>query len=278
MPEKDGAGPGLEDEFCPSRERALKQPVKTFRRALVTNDDGISSEGLHRLAMLAQEAGLEAVVAAPREEASGSSAGLTSVQHEGRVIVDKRDIPALEGVPAYAVSAAPAYIALVGINGAFGDPPDIVLSGVNHGANTGNAILHSGTVGAALTARANGLPALAISLDTGPSLYWDTAVAVAAEMLTAMLASGALVTCNVNAPNIPPEKVRGVRRAPLAGFGAVQTTISETGHGFFRTSVQAIDPSEEPDSDAGLLAQGYATYTFLTPVCESTAPPGWPRP
>lgn len=247
-------------------------------RALITNDDGIGSEGLHRLALLARDAGLDPVVAAPLDEASGSSAGLSSVQHEGKVVVEEREIPSLGSIPAYAVSAAPAYIALVGVNGAFGDPPGIVLSGINQGPNTGHAILHSGTVGAALTAQANGVRSMAVSMDVGTGWHWDTAVTVAAKVLDVLLGTDEPLTCNVNVPNVPADEVQDLCQAPLATFGAVQTTISESGRGFFRTSVGVIDPSGEPDSDAGLLARGHATYTFLNPVCEKPPPPGWTHP
>ncbi|MFC9971510.1 5'/3'-nucleotidase SurE [Spirillospora sp. NPDC127200] len=249
-----------------------------IKRVLVTNDDGIDSPGLHCLARTARDCGLEVVVAAPREEASGSGAGLTAVRREGRVAAEPRELPDLDGVPAYAVAAAPGYIALVGVNGAFGDPPDLVLSGINLGANAGHAVLHSGTVGAVLTARTNGVAGLAVSLDVGPDPRWDTAAAVAAEVLTSLLAVDAPVAVNLNVPNLPFPQVRPLRLAPLASFGAVQTMIAEHGQGFLRTAVEAVDPSGEPDSDAGLLARGHATVTFLEPVCQSAPPRGWRPP
>lgn len=69
-------------------------------RALVTNDDGIDSAGLHALALAAREAGLEVIVAAPAEQASGASAALTAVRHEGRTVVERREVPGLDGIEA----------------------------------------------------------------------------------------------------------------------------------------------------------------------------------
>jgi 5'/3'-nucleotidase SurE len=72
----------------------------------------------------------------------------------------------------------PGLIALIAARGAFGDPADVVLSGVNHGANVGRAILHSGTVGAALTGGLNGAWGAAVSLDVGMNpteFHWDAA-------------------------------------------------------------------------------------------------------
>src|SRR5207253_2756925 len=117
----------------------------TMTRALITNDDGITAEGLRWLAMAARDAGLEVVVAAPSTEASGSSAAITAAEEDGRVLVEQHELDGLAGVPAYGVSAAPGFIVLIATRGAFGPPPDIVLSGVNSGANTGRAVLHSGT-------------------------------------------------------------------------------------------------------------------------------------
>ena len=67
----------------------------------------------------------------------------------------------------YGVDAAPGFIALIASRGAFGPPPALVLSGINRGLNTGHAVLHSGTVGAAMTGRVNDCRALAVSLDVG---------------------------------------------------------------------------------------------------------------
>jgi len=99
-------------------------------RCLVTNDDGIGSEGLRALALVALEAGLDVVVAAPMQESSGASASITAVEQNGRFVVEPRTVPGLDGACAVlAVGGLPAFIALTGMRGAFGPPPDIVLSG-----------------------------------------------------------------------------------------------------------------------------------------------------
>jgi 5'-nucleotidase len=188
--------------------------------ALVTNDDGIDSEGLWQLAALARDCGLTPVIAAPLVESSGSSAGLTSVGSDGRVVTEQRTIPGLDGVPAYAVRALPGYIALLSSQGAFGPAPRVVLSGVNRGANTGNAVLHSGTVGAALTACTHGTAAIAVSLaadETSDPLHWRTAAEMAGRVLPWVLKADQPMVLNLNVPNTPVAAVRGLRRAGLAG-------------------------------------------------------------
>jgi 5'-nucleotidase len=240
------------------------------KRVLITNDDGVASEGIRRLALVARELGLDVVVAAPQHESSGCSAGLTAVEADGRIVVDEHKLAGLDGVPVYGVAALPAFIALIGTRGAFGKAPDLILSGINRGPNTGHAILHSGTVGAALTAVSNGCPAMAVSLDVGDEWQWDTAAEVAATALPLLLEAHGPVVLNVNVPPVPLDEIRGLRTARLASFGAVQTNISEVGEGYVGVSIEDIDADVEPGTDVALLAEGYATITPLQPVCEST--------
>lgn len=242
-------------------------------RALLINDDGVDSGGLHRLAEVALAAGLEVVVAAPLRESSGSSAGLTALEAHGRVVTEKRQVAGLAGVEVYGVAGSPGFIALIAVDGAFGPRPDIVLSGINNGLNTGQAILHSGTVGAAMTARAHGCRALAISAESSTETSesrWDTAAAVTARILPEVLRSDAPVVWNVNVPHCPVAELRGVRPAELASFGAVQTTIAKSGAGYLQVTVSDVTAEREPGSDAALVSDGYATVTALRPLCAAT--------
>ena len=129
-------------------------------RILITNDDGWDSPGIGILATVARECGATVVVAAPAWNSSGASAALTGVAEQGRLLIEERSRDDVPGLPFIAVEAAPAMIVRAGVHGAFGPPPDLVLSGINQGANTGHAVLHSGTVGAALTAATHGCRAV----------------------------------------------------------------------------------------------------------------------
>src|SRR3954468_8704205 len=104
-------------------------------RVLVTNDDGIDSVGLHRLARVAVGAGLDVVVAAPDQEYSGSSASLTALADGGRLLVHERRIPDLGAERVLAVEATPGFIVFACARGAFGERPDLILSGINRGPN-----------------------------------------------------------------------------------------------------------------------------------------------
>ena len=236
-------------------------------RALITNDDGIDSPGLHALAIAARAHGLDVVVAAPARQSSGSSASITAAEDDGRIQIERRELPGLDGVPAFAVRGAPGLIALIASNGAFGDKPDLVLSGINHGANVGRAILHSGTVGAALTGGLGGAFGLAISLDVGfepTDFAWDAAAVVTVSVLPTLLAQPAGTVLNLNVPNV--STAVDVREATLAPFGIVQTTMHRDGDSHVRLAVEDLPNDPVPGSDAALLAEGYATLTSITPV------------
>jgi 5'-nucleotidase len=236
-------------------------------RALITNDDGIESPGLVALAQAAVDAGLDVVVAAPASEASGSGAAIIAQHDDGRIHFDRRELPGLSGVECFAVEAAPALIALLGGHGAFGPAPDLVLSGINRGANAGRAILHSGTVGAALTAGVNDARGFAVSLDVGldpQQLHWGTAARLVTRLVPLALDQPVGSVLNLNVPNRADDPE--LREAHLSEFGVVQTTMTEPFEGDLRLAI--VDPGEsvDPDSDTALLRAGYATLTSVTSV------------
>lgn len=238
-------------------------------RALITNDDGIDSAGLAPLVRVALAAGYEVTVAAPARESSGAGAALFGAEAGGRLVVEEKACPGLpEGVRSLAVRAAPALIAFLAAHDGFGPRPDLVLSGVNRGPNTGHAVLHSGTVGAALTAMTHGIRAVAVSMPAARPRHWATAEAVVAHVLgwvTERPARDGVL--NVNVPDVPLHELRGVRSAPLAEFGAVTARLDDVGGGELLLHYDEIDPTGDAASDAGLVAAGWATLTLLTAPC-----------
>jgi 5'-nucleotidase len=222
------------------------------------------------------------VVAAPEEEASGASAALAAVYRDGRLAITEVELDGVLG-PAYHLKASPSYIVILAALGAFGPPPDVVLSGINLGANAGHAVLHSGTVGAAFTAVNQGLRAMAVSLDvSGPviadparggaarsaepdrvRLHWITAARVARDLLPTV--DGAAVL-NVNVPNRPFEELAGVRHTALAPSGQVRMALAERGAGFVRVAVQAGGEPRLAGTDIAALADGYVSVTGIGPL------------
>ncbi|MGE2836095.1 5'/3'-nucleotidase SurE [Mycobacterium sp. SMC-4] len=237
--------------------------------ALVTNDDGIDSPGLHALAAAALDAGVDVIVAAPAEQASGASAALTAVRRDGRTVVEPRELPDLD-VPAWAVQAQPGHIVAAALNGWFDPRPDLVLSGINHGANVGRAILHSGTVGAALTAKISDTRALAVSLDvalhpTGDR-YWKTAAGLVAPVLELLFDAPDGTVLSLNVPDRPATEVGPIRHARLARGGAVQTRVEEVRDGGVRLREVEVSDELEEDTDTALLDAGHPTLTELRSI------------
>ncbi|KUI33528.1 5'/3'-nucleotidase SurE [Mycobacterium sp. IS-1496] len=237
--------------------------------ALVTNDDGIDSPGLHTLVIAALEAGLDVIVAAPAEQASGASAALSAVRQDGHTIVEQRDLHDLD-VQAWAVQAQPGHIVAAALNGWFDPRPDLVLSGINHGANVGRAVLHSGTVGAALTAKISDTRALAVSLDvalhpTGER-YWKTAAGLLAPVLDLLFDAPDGTVLSLNVPDRPAADLGPIRHARLARSGAVQTRVEEVRDGGVRLGEVEVSDEPEDDTDSALLDAGHPTLTELRSV------------
>ena len=236
----------------------------------MTNDDGVDSPGLHALATAAQKAGLDVIVAAPAEQASGASAALTAVRREGRTVVERRELPGLDGVEAWAAHAMPGHIVAAALNGWFDPRPDLVLSGINHGANVGRAILHSGTVGAALTAKISDTRALAVSLDVGleptGERHWETAAGLLAPVLELLLQAPTGTVLSLNVPDRPADQLGPLRHARLARGGAVQTRVEEVRGGGVRMSEIEVSDEPEEGTDSALLDAGHPTLTELRSI------------
>lgn len=241
---------------------------------LVTNDDGIDSAGLVALAGVAHSAGLDVTIAAPTREYSGASAAITLLESHGRVVVEERELPGLDGVPTYAVAASPAFIVLVAMQGGFGPIPDLVMSGVNYGANVGRAVSHSGTVGAALTAALDGRRAAAFAVGQSwkrpREPRWDTVKTVAAQLLPTVYALPPGVVLNVNVPDVPYDDLRGIRQGSLATFGSVQLIVAERNDGYLRMSLSDNDAALEHGTDEYWLSQDYVTLTPIRPIGAAT--------
>lgn len=250
-------------------------------RILVTNDDGIDSVGLHVLARAMRRHG-EVVVIAPDSEYSGASAAFGALYR----IQPEVHRTTLDGIDeAWAVGGPPALCVMFARLGAFGPPFDLVVAGINPGANVGRSVYHSGTVGAALTARNGGVSGVAVSQavtgfgvegqgwdDMLRNQQWDTAAAVADAVVGGLVAEPPPepVVVNVNVPNLPLDEVRGWRRAavgivpPRAMASAVLQP--KLGHdGTFLVRMQWGDPVElPPDTDGGAVEQGEVAVTYLS--------------
>lgn len=239
-------------------------------RLLVTNDDGIGSEGIHELARALVAAGHDVVVVAPDSDWSGAAAALGRLDPSETIKVTAVEIPGLADTEAWAVAGPPALTVLAARLGAFGAQPDLVVSGINAGLNTGRSILHSGTVGAALTGQNFGISGLAVSVAWGDDWYWATAARCAVEVLEGhLLDAPARTVLNLNVPAVPYDELAGVRWARLAPFGAVRAAMADASDGHLQMELTATGTDPGPDTDQGTVLAGYAALTTLVGVVEA---------
>ncbi len=263
-------------------------------KLLVSNDDGVASPGLWALADGLRHAGHEVVVVAPAQERSGSGAAIGHIVPGEGVAVSRVERPGWEKT-SWAVDGPPALCVLLALRlGAFGDGLQAVVSGVNPGFNTGTGVIHSGTVGAVLTAGTCGLPGLAVSIAAhtaqvgevgllpGVRERWPTAVALAVGAVDWLathppVGRAAPTMLNLNVPNRPLAEVPGVRSATLGpsegpstrgAGGPGPSTGQEPGQlgGLVRLELGPPAVTPVPGSDNAFLALGFATLSVLSGI------------
>ena len=230
------------------------------QRILVTNDDGIASPGLLALAVAASEMAADITVVAPCEDQSGAGAAIRPLLPGAGLAFRSVDLDGLDGVPAYCVDCPPALAVLSACLGSGDLRPHLVLSGVNIGLNLGVGVLHSGTVGAALTAANLGLPAVAVSLEAGSRPHWPTAAAVAVTAARWLTRTRLPVVLNVNVPDVALRDLAGVRSATLTRFSGARFNVAHTDGG---TDGWEEAADADSASDAALVRRGFATITVL---------------
>ena len=246
----------------------------------MTNDDGIDSDGLHVLARRLTDLG-DVVVVAPDREYSGFGAALGTL-HLIQPEVHREHI---DGVTeAWAVTGPPALAVYFARFGVFGDI-DVVVSGINPGVNTGRAVYHSGTVGAALTARNGGVNAVAVSQSVEgfgvegqawdemlQHQRWDTAAEVAARITQVLVAADPdpAVVVNVNVPNVELDELGAWRYAEVGTIPprSMSSATLEPKQGYedtFHVRMDWGDPVELPvETDGGAVEAGEIAVSFLS--------------
>ncbi len=230
-------------------------------KILLTNDDGINAEGLATAIAVAEARG-DFLAVAPFTEQSGKSHSITK-DEPLRLRKMREHVYALGGTPADCVKFALHELLM-------DTKPDLVISGINHGANLGQDTIYSGTVAAAIEAAMNSLPAIALSLCGLPPYHFDTAEAVLRRVIAkfaAQVPDGRVL--NVNIPNIALDAVKGMRFATLG-----------TRH-YEKKFYQAPNPrnipyywmgwtfggfdDKSPGSDCVTVDEGYVSLSMLKP-------------
>jgi 5'-nucleotidase len=232
-------------------------------RILLVNDDGIEADGLKVAEDIARQFADEVWVVAPQADQSGVSHAL-SLQQPIRVV---------ERTPRrFAVVGTPSDCIVMAVRLIMRDtPPDLVISGVNRGANLADDIAYSGTVSGAMTAVLCGIPALAMSqaYRKSDAVSWDTARVHGAALLTRLLADTLPETLclNVNFPAVPPDEITGTRatrqgRRSIRAIG-IDSRVDLRDKPYYWLNFDRAGGQQDHDSDIAALRAKAVSVTPL---------------
>jgi len=227
-------------------------------RILISNDDGVTAPGLAALyGALADYA--ECVVVAPEQDKSGASSSLT---------LDRPLHPHTLANGFISINGTPTDCVHLGIHGLLEQQPDMVVSGINLGANLGDDVLYSGTVAAALEGRFLDRPSFAFSLVSRQVDNLPTAAFFARKLLEAhaSLNLPPRTVLNVNIPNLPLAKIRGIQLTRLghrARAAAPVRVVDPRGKAGYWIAAAGDVEDGGPGTDFHAVMQGYVSITPL---------------
>ena len=227
-------------------------------RLLVSNDDGYLAPGLQCLASAMASLG-EVIVVAPDRDRSGASNSLT-LRAPIRPCTAQNGFIYVDGTPTDCVHLA--------VTGLLDPEPDIVVSGVNAGANLGDDVIYSGTVAAAMEGRLLGLPAIAVSLASRRCEHFDTAAQVASRLVEqiAECPLDSNVILNVNVPDVEPGALRGFRATRLGHRHRSEPVVRMTdprGGTIYWVGPSGAEQDAGPGTDFDAVRAGFVSVTPL---------------
>jgi len=246
--------------------RYRPSPISVRVRILLTNDDGVNARGLRFLENAARQLSDDIWIVAPTEEQSGAGHSLTLTQPVRLRRHDERRF-SVTGTPTDAVMLALAHVMK-------DVPPDLILSGINRGANLAEDVTYSGTVSAAMEGALAGVRSIALSQAYSREGMGDTVPFAAAEgwaervlapLVTFEPPPGTLI--NVNFPALPADEVKGIRvcRQGLRDYGRLRIVQRTDPRGYdyywFGLGPMVQTPGHSTDLEA--IADGYVTVTPL---------------
>ncbi len=227
-------------------------------KILVSNDDGYLSKGIRVLAAALKDFA-EITIVAPDRNRSGASNSLT-LDSPLRVFSAGEDVFYVNGTPTDCVH--------LGVTGLLQEEQDMVISGINHGANLGDDVLYSGTVAAAMEGRFLGLPAVAISLAAETPTHFEAAARVAVTVVHRLikhpLPSDTIL--NINVPNLPYEDIRGFRATRLGNRHRAEPVVrtrDPKGQEIFWVGPAGPKQDAGPGTDFHAIDKGYVSVTPL---------------
>ncbi|MFQ6606590.1 MAG: 5'/3'-nucleotidase SurE [Fidelibacterota bacterium] len=234
--------------------------MKKQPQILITNDDGIYAHGIYALWEAMQTVGKVTVVA-PDTEKSAVGHAITISNPIRLQPVQRRD-----GFQGFAVDGTPADCVKIAVHALLESPPDLVVSGINLGANVGTNVIYSGTVSAATEGTLLGIPSMAISLDSMKDGEYtatkEVAINVAKKILQNGLPPGTLL--NVNVPNLPPAALRGYRVTEQGNVyfkDRFDKREDPRGRIYYWMTGELVDPERHLERDSHALARGFISIT-----------------
>jgi 5'-nucleotidase len=252
-------------------------------RIMVTNDDGIDSVGLHVLARALTVVG-DVMIVAPDQEYSGAGAAIGALH----VMQPEAHEVQVDGVDtSWSVTGPPGLCVMFARLGAFGPLPDLIVSGINPGANVGRSVYHSGTVGAVLTGRNGRIPGLAVSQSVKDFAIegqgydemlagqrWESAAAIAADVAAAMLLDRTddVGVLNLNVPNLDVADIRGwswteVGQTPPRTMSKAELEPKLGHDGAYRVKLSWGDEQIQPDgTDTRAVQDDVISVSWLSRI------------
>ena len=235
-------------------------------RILLTNDDGVNASGLKVLEAIARTFSDDVWIVAPAEEQSGTGHSLTLTRPVRLRKLGERRF-CVTGTPTDAVMMAIAHVMK-------DERPDLILSGVNRGANLGEDVTYSGTCSAAMEGALAGIPSIALSQcyareGMGDTVPFAAAEAWAQRVLAPLIASpmAPRTLVNINFPALPPSDVRGIRtvRQGLRDYGRLKIVqrTDPRGYDYFWFGLGAMVHTPGHTTDLEAIADGYVSVTPL---------------
>lgn len=225
---------------------------------LITNDDGITSAGISALASAIKDIA-DVIVVAPDTEQSAVGHAIT-VSFPLRVTEIRKNW--------YAVSGTPGDCVKLAVKEIFKEPPDMVISGINLGPNTGTHIIYSGTVSAATEGTILGIPSFAISLGTyiNPDFNYASEFAKKLALLIKEKGLPKGVLLNVNIPAVSKDKIKGVRltvQGETKFIGSLEKRMDPRGRTYYWLTPEIVEVSGGPELDTIALRNNEVSITPL---------------
>jgi len=229
---------------------------------LVTNDDGITSRGIAALREAAEDLG-RVVVIAPETEKSAVGHSIT-LSDPIRI----RELPKEDGVKGFAIGGTPADCVKLAVRALLDRTPDLILSGINHGANVGMSVMYSGTVSAATEGVILGIPSIAISLDSWTSNDFTYAGKIAKQFAVKVLKNGLDkgVALNINVPSVPEDEVKGIMLTRQGQSFYEETFDRRTDpkkRTYYWMDGFLVQPDKDQDVDDVAITENYVSVTPL---------------